>query len=146
MIDWKKIGLYVCAGVVGAAIYIVAGSRDYDVPLPTPRPAPPVAVVVPKCDCPAPPAANEHPWPKGYQEVVPAPEKPKVSMKPPRHKPRVAEKPRHTKAAPVAKRAPECAKVPAAAYQHPVDVVMFAAERRHIPAADLATLKKCITR
>lgn len=146
VLDWKKIGLFGAAGAILVAGYMFVTSAPEAPPLPPPRP-PVVVIPPPKCDCPPPLAANDHPWPKGYQDPVSTPrgENPapvvKTSPKAP-----VPVKKAPPKPSVVKPKDPACAKVPAAAYQHPVDVVLFAAERRQISAADMATLKTCITR
>lgn len=126
MLNWKKIGVYAVAAVVGAGIWVFAYDRDHDVPAPPAKPA------LVETNVPAP-------------KRVP---KPRVVAKPAVIKPVI--KPSigvaHPKAFRPTTAKPGCAKVPPEAYRHNVDMVMSAMDAMGRTEAEKALVKRCVAR
>lgn len=166
-LNWTKIAVYVT--IIGVGLLIAIETRNP----PTP-PLPPVVILAPHRTENPPPAVGQPPvvppsvvveQPPIVVQPPPAVEPPKVVRRPPPAKPKalppdpgrpVITRCRTqggsrlctvtpTKFAPKpASHSPDCSDVPAAAYQHPSDVVLAAAKRMGVPADKLAVLKRCI--
>ena len=138
-IDWIKLFAWV------ALLVVLFGAREFREPRQVVfAPAPPVTAAVTPEPVPAPVVLSPVVEPAKPAVTKPV-TRPKKVAKPatkaapvPATKPAIRYKKRHY--------APRCAAVPAVAYHHPVEDVLYYAKNRGVSDADLARLRACITK